>query len=49
MDTDKLQALCFGPLETLAAMMDNSEATAEDCAELLRLCLAGVKARLEQG
>ena len=49
MENDKLQALCFGPLETLAAMMDNSEATAEDCAELLELVLMGIKARVEQG
>ena len=49
MDTEKMQALCFGPLEALAAMMESSEATGEECGELLRLCLAGVKARMEQG
>ena len=48
MDTDKLQALYFGPLEALAAMMESSEATGEECGELLRLCLAGIMARLER-
>jgi len=48
MDKDKLQALCFGPLEALAAMMESSEVTGEECGELLRLCLAGIKARMEK-
>ena len=49
MDTEKMQALCFGPLEALAAMMESSEATGEECAEVLRLALVGLKARMEQG
>lgn len=43
---DKLQALCFGPLDALAAMMESSEATADECADLLRLVLMGIKARM---
>lgn len=49
MDHDKMQALAWGPLENLAGMMGNSEATAEECADLLRLVVAGVKVRMEQG
>ena len=44
--TDKLQALVFGPLETLAGLLENGEATGEEAAELLRLVVAGCKARL---
>lgn len=46
MDQDKLQALYFGPLENLAGMMDDSDATADECADLLRLVLAGIKVKL---
>lgn len=49
MCTDKLQALVWGPLETLVAMMESSEVTGEECAEVLRLALVGLKARMEQG
>lgn len=48
MEQDKLQALYFAPLESLAGMMEDSAATADDCADLLRLVLAGIKARMEQ-
>lgn len=44
---EQMQALVFGPLETLAGLLENGEATGEDAAELLRLVLIGAKARLE--
>ena len=43
---EQMQALVFGPLETLAGLLENGEATGEEAAELLRLVVLGCKARV---
>lgn len=48
MDTDKMNALAWEPLYNLAALLESGEISGEQAGELLRLVLAGIKARMEK-